>query len=68
MNPPLVIMDGCILQNEVNQKRLIEVTRNNLFSLDVAEVNIEFVSFNKFRAAKGAAALAIRKFVLQEGR
>ena len=68
MNPPLVIMDGHILQSEKNQKRLIEVTRNNLFSLNVEEVNIEFVSFNKFRAAKGAAALAIKKFVLQEGR
>ncbi len=66
MNPPLVIMDGRILQNKKNQDQLIEVTRNNLFSLNVEEVNIEFVPFNKFRAAKGAAALAIKKFVLQE--
>lgn len=68
MNPPLVIMDGRIFQNEQNKKRLLEVTHNNLLLLDMEEVDIEFVPFNKFRAAKGAAALAIKKFVLQEGR
>lgn len=68
INPPLVIVDGHIMQNEENQKLLIEVTRKNLFSLNVEEVDIEFVPLNKFRAAKGAAALAIKKYVLQEGR
>lgn len=68
INPPLVIVDGRIMQSEENQKRLIDVTRKNLFSLNVEEVDIEFVSLDKFRAAKGAAALIIKKFVLQEGR
>lgn len=68
ISPPLVIMDGRILQNEQNQKLLIEITRNNLFSQNVEEVNIEFVPFNKFRAARGAAALVIKKFILEEGR
>lgn len=67
INPPLVIVDGRIMQDEENQKRLIDVTRKNLFSLNVEEVDIEFVPLNKFRAAKGAAALAIKKFVLQGG-
>ena len=61
-------MDGRIFQNEQNKKRLLEVTHNNLLLLDMEEVDIEFVPFNKFRAARGAAALAIKKFVLQEGR
>lgn len=68
MNPPLVIMDGRIFQNEQNQKKLLDVTHNNLLLLDMEEVDIEFVPFHKFRAAKGAAALAIKKFILQEGR
>lgn len=68
INPPLVIVDGQIMKNEENRKLLIEVTRKNLFSLNVEDVAIEFVPLDKFRAAKGAAALAIKKFVLQEGR
>lgn len=68
MNPPLVIVDGRIMENEENRRLLIDVTRKNLFSLNVKEVDIEFVPLDKFRAAKGAAALAVKKFVLQEGR
>ena len=68
MNPPLVIIDGRIFQNEQNKKKLLEITHNNLLLLDMEEVDIEFVPFNKFRAAKGAAALAIKKIILQEGR
>lgn len=68
INLPLVIVDGRILQSEENQKLLIDVTRKNLFSMNEEELDIEFVSLDIFRAAKGAAALAIKKFVLQEGR
>lgn len=68
INPPLVIVDGKIMQNEANQKLLLDVTYKNLFSLNREEVNIEFVPSDIFRASKGAAALAIKKFVLQEGR
>ena len=68
INPPLVIVDGRIMQSQENRQMLIDVTRKNLFSLNEEEVDIEFVPFDKFRAAKGAAALAIQKFVLQEGR
>lgn len=66
INPPLVIVDGYIMQLPQNQQLLIDITRKNLFSLNVTEVAIEFVPFDKFRAAKGAAALAIKKFILQE--
>lgn len=68
VNPPLVIVDGHIMQNKANRDLLLDVTRKNLFSLNVEEVNIEFVPLDRFRAAKGAAALAIKKFVLQEGK
>ena len=67
VNPPLVIVDGHIMQNKANRELLLDVTRKNLFSLNVEEVNIEFVPLDRFRAAKGAAALAIKKFDLQEG-
>ena len=56
------------MQNKANRELLLDVTRKNLFSLNVEEVNIEFVPLDRFRAAKGAAALAIKKFVLQEGK
>lgn len=68
INPALVIVDGQIMQNEENQRLLVEVARKNLFFLNVDEVNIEFVPLDIFRGAKGAAALAMKKYVLQEGR
>ncbi|MCI8624182.1 MAG: ROK family transcriptional regulator [Provencibacterium sp.] len=68
INPALVIVDGRIMQEEANRKLLLDVTRDHLYSIDVGEVEIEFVPHNPFRAAKGAAALAVKKFVLQESR
>lgn len=66
--PPLVIVDGRIMQAEKNRKLLTDVARSHLFSLKIEEVDIEFVPHNKLRAAKGAAALAVKKFILQENR
>ena len=68
INPPLVIVDGYIMEPEENQALLVDETRKNIFSLNETEVDIEFVPFDKFRAAKGAAALAVKKFVIQESR
>ena len=65
INPPLVIVDGYIMKPEENQKLLIDVTRKNLFSLNGEELEIEFVPFDKFRTPKGAAALAVKKYLLQ---
>lgn len=68
INPPLVIVDGYIMKEMDNQTLFLNVVRKNLFALNATEVNIEFIPFDKFRSAKGAAALVIKKFVLQEVR
>lgn len=66
INPSLVIVDGRIMQEEINRKLLVDIARDHLFSLNIEETEIEFVPHNKFRAARGAAALAVKKFILQE--
>lgn len=68
INPPLVLVDAYIMQEQSNQELFLKIVQQNLFALNSTEVNIEFLPFEKLRAAKGAAALVIKACVLQEGR
>lgn len=68
INPPMVLVDAYIMQEPANREQFLKVVRKNLFALNSTEVNIEFLPFDKLRAARGAAALAVKKCVLQEGR
>lgn len=68
INPSLVIVDGRIMQEEENRRLLLQAAHSHLFSIQVEEVEIEFVPYNQFRPARGAAALAVKKFILQKDR
>ena len=47
-----------------NRRRLVEDTRAHIFGLYNDEVEIEFVEFDHFTGAKGAAAAAIERYFI----
>ncbi|EJX01704.1 ROK family protein [gut metagenome] len=61
INPPLLLVDAYIMQEKMNREMFLQIVRKNLFALNLTEVNIEFLPFDKLRAARGAAALVIKK-------
>ena len=66
LNPGLVLVDGYMMRMERNRAVMLKVARDNLFALDITDVDIRFVDFDKLRTARGAAAKAIERFVLEE--
>jgi len=65
ISPRLVIVDGYIMSLEQNRKMFLEVVRKNLFGLNDKEVDIEFIEYDEFSGAKGAAALAVKEFLIE---
>lgn len=65
INPPLVFVDGYIMRLKRNRRQLLEETRSHIFGLYDEEVEIEFVDFDQFTGAKGAAAMAIKKYFIK---
>lgn len=65
INPPLVLVDGYIMKLEENRRQLLENTKKHIFGLYDEEVDIEFVDFDQFTGALGAAALAIKTFFIK---
>ncbi len=61
MNPSLVFVDSYLMKN---RRRLVEDTRAHIFGLYNDEVEIEFVEFDHFTGAKGAAAAAIERYFI----
>ncbi len=66
INPSMVLVDGYIMTNEQNKNLLIKVARDNIFYSRANDVEIRFVAFDKSKAAKGAAALAINEYIIKE--
>lgn len=64
ISPRLVIVDGYIMSLEQNRKMFLEIVKKNLFGLNDKEVEIEFAQFDEFSGAKGAAALAIKEYLI----
>ena len=62
--PPLVLVDAFIMQNKKNQEYLLSQTRKHIFGLYEEEIKIEFVPYSPFTGARGAAALAIKHFLI----
>lgn len=65
INPPLVLVDGYIMKLKKNRRQLLEDTRKHIFGLYDEEVEIEFVDFDQFTGARGAAALAIKTYFIK---
>lgn len=65
ISPSLVVVDGYIFNNEENRRRLQETAYKNLYGLAAEEAKIEFVPYDLFTGACGAAAFAVRRKLLE---
>jgi predicted NBD/HSP70 family sugar kinase len=65
ISPKLVIVDGYMMKPDKNRNLLSEIVKRNLFGLNFKEVDIEYIPFDRFRGAKGAAALAIKEYLIK---
>lgn len=63
--PPLVLVDGFIMENQKNREYLLEQTRKHIFGLYEEEIKIEFVPYSPLTGARGAAALAIKHYLIK---
>ena len=66
INPGVVIVDGYIMKNKVNQTTLLDVAHKHFFSLNKEEVTIIFKPFDHFFGAKSAALSAIQRFFIEK--
>lgn len=65
ISPESVLIDGRIFSAEVNQKMLTGIVAKNVFGGVHKGYRIQFVEYDKLGGAKGAAAIAVKKFVLE---
>lgn len=66
ISPGLVIVDGYIMKLEQNQQRLLATATQNFYGLNSEEVRVEFLPFDLYRGARGAAARILRKEFLEK--
>lgn len=64
ISPRLVILDGHMLDSEANQKMFLRSVERNMFRVHMGQIQFEFQPYNEYRAARGAAAVIVRKFLL----
>ena len=65
LNPPLVLIDAYMMKSDRNRATLLSAAKDSLFAIDINDVKIKFVEFDKYRTAIGAAATAINHFILK---
>ena len=65
VNPPLVIVDAFMMEYQKNREDLLKETQSHIFGLYDEEVKIEFTAFSPYSGARGAAALAVKHFLLK---
>ncbi len=65
LSPGLVLVDGYLMRSAENQELLRQETSHYLYGLNSEEVRVEFLPFDSFRGAKGAAAQALKNFWLE---
>ncbi len=65
LSPGLVLVDGYIMRSTQNQEMLRDIVSNYLYGLNSDEVRIEFLPFDQYRGARGAAGRIIKKFWIQ---
>lgn len=64
--PELVLVDGYMFQEEQNKQTMLKAAKENLFAIDITDVDIRFLVFDEWRTAWGAAAKAVERFVIEE--
>lgn len=65
ISPPLVIIDGYIMKLKRNRRLILAETKKHLFGMDDQDIEFQFVEFDYFTGAKGAGALAIKKYFIE---
>ena len=65
ISPPLVIIDGYIMKLKRNRRLILAETKKHLFGIDDQDIEFQFVEFDHFTGAKGAGALAIKKYFIE---
>lgn len=65
ISPPLVIIDGYIMKLKRNRRLILSETKKHLFGIDDQDIEFQFVEFDYFTGAKGAGALAIKKYFIE---
>lgn len=65
ISPPLVIIDGYIMKLKRNRRLILAETKKHLFGMDDQDIEFQFVEFDHFTGAKGAGALAIKKYFIE---
>lgn len=66
VNPGYVVVDGYLMRNVENQRRLETSAREKFFGLNEEEVRIVFKPFDHFSGAKGAAYFLLRRLFLEK--
>lgn len=64
ISPRLVMLDGHMLDSEANQKLFLRSVERNMFRVHAGQTRFEFLPYNEYRAARGAAAVIVSKFLL----
>lgn len=64
ISPGLVVVDGLLFQNESNRRQLQQTARQNLYGLAPDEAKIEFLPYEPYLGAYGAAACVVRQALL----
>lgn len=65
ISPPLVIIDGYIMKLKRNRRLILAETKKHLFGIDDQDIEFQFVEFDHFTGARGAGALAIKKYFIE---
>ena len=60
-----VIIDGYIMKLKRNRRLILAETKKHLFGIDDQDIEFQFVEFDHFTGAKGAGALAIKKYFIE---
>jgi len=64
VSPRLVMLDGHMLDSRENQQLLLRSVERNMFRVHLGKTKFAFLSYNEDRAARGAAAVVVREFLL----
>ena len=64
ISPRLVMLDGHMLASEGNQSMLLRAVQRNMFRVHAGRTKFVFQTYDPNRAARGAAAVVVREFLL----
>lgn len=64
ISPRLVMLDGHMLDSPDNQRMFLRSVERNMFRMHVNQTKFVFLPYDVDRAARGAAAVVVREFLL----